>query len=145
MADLRLERDLDVTLDRLWEFISTPEGLIQWWGPEGLTVPDHNLDFTRLGPWHSVMVGAEGQRYKVSGQVTHVRPKTSVGFTWAWHDEADRRGPESHVTLALEPLAGDRTRLVLDHVDLPDAEAAQRHEEGWTSCLKKLERQLAPA
>ena len=144
MPDLRLERDLDVSPDELWTFISAPEGLIQWWGPEGVTIPDHNLDFTRLGPWHSVMIGSEGKRYKVTGQVTHVRPKTSVGFTWAWHDEDDARGPESHVTLSIEPIGSDRARLVLDHMELPDDEAARHHNEGWISCLKKLERQFAP-
>lgn len=145
MPDLRLTRDLDATLDEMWDFITTPAGLLQWWGPEGLSVPEHALDFSREGPWFSVMSGSEGQRYKVSGQVTHVRPQTSVGFTWAWHDEADRRGPESHVTLGLEPLGPGRVRLVLDHVGLPDDEAAQRHTEGWTSSLKKLERRFAPA
>ena len=52
-------------------------------GPRGMHVPEHNLDFSRTGPWYSVMQNAEGQTYKVSGHVTHVDPPNSVGFTWA--------------------------------------------------------------
>lgn len=142
LEDLRLERDFPVSPETLFGFVSTTDGLLQWWGPEGLTVPEHDLDFTRVGPWFSVMVNPEGKRFKVSGHVTHVDPPTSVGFTWAWHDENDRRGAESHVTLKV--TATDRgAHLVIDHRGLPDSEAAQNHTEGWTSSLRKLERVAA--
>ncbi len=88
------------------------------------------------------MQNAEGGRYKVSGQVTHVDPPNSVGFTWGgWHDDQDARGgAESHVTLTVLPDGGDHTRLVLDHRELGDDEIAQNHEEGgWSSSLNKLE------
>ncbi|SPH24064.1 hypothetical protein DEA8626_03112 [Defluviimonas aquaemixtae] len=145
MSDIRLERDLNVSVDELWDFVTTTDGLLHWWGPDGFTIREHTLDFTRLGPWFSIMQSPEGNRFKVSGEVTHVRPKMSVGFTWAWHDEEDERGPESHVTLSVSPLEDERARLILDHMELADAEAAQRHYAGWISCLKKLERQFAPA
>ncbi len=137
MTDLRIERDFPVSPQRLYDWISTPEKLLQWWGPEGMHVPIHDLDFTRTGPWYSVMQNGEGQQYKVSGHVTHVDPPRSVGFTWAWHDDEDQRGDESHVTFTVEatPMGA---RLILDHRDLGDDERSARHEEGWTSTLRKL-------
>ncbi|HEX9859413.1 MAG TPA: SRPBCC domain-containing protein [Paracoccaceae bacterium] len=141
MPDLTLERDFDLSPARLFAFITSPEGLLQWWGPEGMTLPESALDFTRTGPWFSVMQGAEGQRHHVSGHVTHVDPPHSVGLTWAWHDPAGARGPESHVTLTVKP-AGKGARLVLEHRELATAEAATRHGEGWTSTLNKLARVL---
>lgn len=142
LQDVRLEREFPVSAETLYRFVSSPDGLIRWWGPEGLTVPEHDLDFTRKGPWFSVMVKPDGQRFKVSGHVTHVDPPKSVGFTWAWHDESDKRGFESHVTLTV--TATDRgAHLVIDHRGLPDAEAADNHTQGWTSSLRKLERLAA--
>lgn len=142
LQDVRLEREFPVSAETLFRFVSTPEGLTQWWGPEGLTVPEHALDFSRKGPWFSVMVNDEGQRFKVSGHVTHVDPPKSVGFTWAWHDENDKRGFESHVTLTVTPT--DRgAHLVIDHRGLPDEEAAENHTKGWTSSLRKLDRLAA--
>ncbi|MCB2134928.1 MAG: SRPBCC domain-containing protein [Rhodobacteraceae bacterium] len=144
MPDLRFERDLDISAPDLWDFITTTEGLLKWWGPEGVTVPEYDMDFTRTGPWYSVMVGGSGQRYKVSGMVTDVRPKRSVSYTWAWHDEADKRGTESRVRMSVSELGADRSRFVLEHLGLADSEAAGKHDEGWTSCLKKMESVLAP-
>lgn len=138
MADLKLEREFPVSPATLFAWISDGAKLLQWWGPEGVHVPEHDLDFSGLGPWYSVMENSEGQTFKVSGQVTHVDPPKSVGFTWAWHDDQDRRGAESHVTLT---VAATKTgaRLVLSHRDLADAEAAANHEAGWRSSLRKLE------
>ncbi len=141
MPDLTLERRLDAPQERVFAFISQTDHLLKWWGPEGLHVPEHDgFDFTRKGPWMSVMQNAEGQRFKVSGHVTHVDPPNSVGFTWAWHDETDRRGVESHVTIRLVPAQNGGTLLKLAHVDLPDDEAARNHREGWTSSLNCLEK-----
>ncbi len=142
MADLKLQREFPVSPENLFAWISDGAKLLQWWGPEGLHVPEHDLDFSRTGPWFSVMVNDEGQRYKVSGHVTHVDPPKSVGFTWAWHDDQDKRGAESHVILSVEPTGGG-ARLTLDHRDLGDDDIAANHESGWTSSLRKLEAKLS--
>lgn len=139
MTDVHLEREFGVSPETLFDFVTTPEGLAQWFGVESVTLQEAALDFTRPGPWFAVMIGREtGARFKVSGQVTHVDHPRSVGFTWAWHDPEDRRGAESHVTFTIEPLETG-ARLVLVHRDLPGDEAARNHREGWISTLIKLE------
>ena len=145
MPDLTLERHFEADPDTMFAYLSETRNLVKWWGPEGMTVPEHDLSLGRLGPWHSVMVSGEGKRYKVSGHVTHVDPPHSIGFTWAWHDENDVRGVESHVTFRLVPAQGGGTVFRLHHADLPEGEAAKSHESGWTSTLKKLERILEDA
>lgn len=142
MADLKLERDFAVSPQRLFNMITTRSGLLNWWGPEGMHVPEHALDFTKQGPWFSVMENGEGQQYKVSGQVTHVNPPLSVGFTWAWHDDQDKRGPESHVTFIVS-ASEKGARLVIDHKDLAGEDAAKGHEQGWASSLNKLEKSIS--
>lgn len=137
MSDLRLEREFSVSAARLFAAVTTQSDLLNWWGPEGMHVPEHALDFSRTGPWFSVMMNGEGQRYKVSGHVTHVDPPKSVGFTWAWHDDTDARGPESHVTFSIVETAKG-AKLVIDHRDLVDDDSAANHKQGWTSTLNKL-------
>lgn len=137
MPTLEMERHLNAPPERVFDYVSKTEHLVQWWGPEGMHVPEHNLALDREGPWFSVMVNGEGQRFKVSGHVTHVDRPKSIGFTWAWHDENDARGVESHVTIKLVP-AQNGTVLQLSHVDLPQ-ESAESHKEGWGSTLNKLE------
>lgn len=143
VGDLRLERDFPVSVDRLWRAITRPEEIVQWFGPEGVRLDRCEMDLGRTGPYLCVMIGREsGTRFVVSGQVTSVNPPEggcggSVALTWAWHDDADRRGPESFVTFR---VAATETgaRLVLEHRDLTDAETLASHERGWISTLGKI-------
>ncbi|MBY6056987.1 SRPBCC family protein [Leisingera daeponensis] len=144
MSDLQLKRIFPVTPEKLFAWVTTPDKLLKWWGPEGVTIPEHDLDLSRTGPWYSVMQNSDGQRFHVSGQVTHVDAPKSVGFTWAWHEEDGSRGAESHVTFTIAAV-GDGALLLVDHRDLGDDSIAARHEEGWTSTLRKLEALLGAA
>ena len=139
MADLELTRHYPASPERVFKAVTDPAGLTQWWGPEGVRVESGDLDFTRTGPWGSVMINAEGARYKVTGHVTHFDPPNSVGFTWAWHDDDDVRGVESHVTFTVAAAASGGSTFRLRHLDLPDTDAADRHNGGWTSSLNKLD------
>lgn len=140
MTDLTLTRRFKAPPEKVFAYLTKTEELLKWWGPETMTVPEHKLAFDKTGPWMSVMMNPDGQRFKVSGQVTKVEPPHLVGFTWAWHDEEDRRGVESHVTIRLVPATNGGTEFQLQHVNLPSDDVAANHEQGWTSALRKLER-----
>ena len=141
--ELEFIRDYNVTVDRLWQAITVPDQILQWFGPEGVRIETCRMDLRRTGPWMCDMVGKEsGDHFKVSGQITHVRPpeggEGSVGMTWAWHGEDDKRGSESHVMFEVSPNGkGARFRLI--HRDLDSTEAAQGHSRGWISTLAKLD------
>lgn len=139
MPDVTLERDFSAPVEKVFAFVTQTDNLLKWWGPKGVHVPEHNLSFETTGPWFSVMKNDAGQLFKVSGQVTHVDPPNSIGFTWAWHDDNDQRGHESHVMMSLAVAEKGGTRFTLTHTNLADEEAAARHTEGWTSSLLKLE------
>ena len=141
MADIRLERDFNVSPKRLFEVISSHATLIQWWGHDGMTMTDEQLDFSRLGPWHSAMLSGEGNRFKMSGQVTQIDPPNSIGFTWGWHDDADQRGPESHVMFTVVETATG-AKLIVDHRELATEEIASQHAKGWGGPMTRLERFL---
>jgi uncharacterized protein YndB with AHSA1/START domain len=142
MSDLRIEKRLPAPRGQVFDYLTRPENLAKWWGPEGCSLPDAALDFTAPGPWHSVMVISDGRRFKVSGEVTAIDPPRSVEFTWGWHDEADARGPESRVRVELAEAGPDTTDFVLIHSALPDDDSRRNHEIGWMSSLAKFERQL---
>jgi len=142
MTDLRITRTFSAPPELVFDFLTRRRHLLDWWGPEGTSLPDENLDFTRPGPWHSVMMNADGRRFKVSGEVVEVTPPRAVAFTWGWHDEHDDRGPESLVRIELHPVDSG-TEFLLTHADLPSDDSSANHERGWTSSLAKLERLLA--
>ena len=139
MPDLDLTRHYAAPPEEVFRAVTDPDMLAQWWGPEGVRVESGDLDFTRTGAWGSVMINGEGGRYKVTGQVTHVDPPRSVGFTWAWHDDEDRRGHESNVTFTVQSTVNG-ARLILTHRGLDSEAQSLDHERGWLSTLSKLDR-----
>ena len=139
MTEVTLKRFFKADIAKVFAYVSETDKLLEWWGPESMSVPIHNLDFSQKGAWFSEMHNAKGEVYKVSGHVTRVDPPKLIGFTWGWHGENDARGHESHVMIELTEKDGG-TEFVLTHSDLPDPESAGNHKDGWTSSITKLER-----
>ncbi len=140
MSTLKLERDYAADPKTVFAFVTKAENIVKWWGPEGMSVKDEQLDLTKPGSWTSTLVNAEGGRYKVSGQVTAIEVPNWVEFTWAWHDENDARGHESKVRFDVKANGKGGTLFLLTHTGLADDESAKNHEQGWSSALNKLER-----
>lgn len=139
MADLEIKRHFDAPPEKVFAFVTQPEHLIKWWGPEGITLGEHDLDFTRTGSWGSVMLGDSGSRHKVTGEVLSIEAGSSVAFTWAWHDDDDIRGHESQVRFTVESDGNGGTNFIMLHSGLADEESANDHNGGWTSSFNKLE------
>ncbi len=139
MTQLVIERHFNAPPERVFAFVSKSEHLLSWWGPEGMHIPDGQLDFTTPGPWYSVMQNAGGGQYKVSGEVVAVDTPNSVEFTWGWHDDADQRGDESRVRFTIVPGPKGGSTFTLIHSEFKDTAAMGNHEGGWTSSLRKLE------
>lgn len=141
MAELRLEREFPVSPARLYQAISTRAEVIRWWGHDGWQMEDEALDLGREGPWHAAMRSEEGTLFHIEGQVTHVAPGRSIGFTWAWASPPQMQGGTSHVTFTVVETATG-AKLVIDHRELPTDETATSHAQGWAGPLGRLERHL---
>lgn len=142
MAELVLKRTFAAPLVRVFSYVTQTRHLMEWWGPEGMFIPDGTLDFSQIGSWYSVMQNKDGDRYKVSGQVVFVDPPNAVEFTWAWHDDSDARGVETTVRFSLAENAIGGTDFTLKHTGFADEDAMGNHKAGWTSSLRKLAAQF---
>ncbi|MEC8641715.1 MAG: SRPBCC domain-containing protein [Pseudomonadota bacterium] len=139
MTDLSIEKPFPLPPDRVFDLVTAPAHLPSWWGPEGITLGEYKLDFTRPGPWFSVMIEPESAAHRVSGEVLHVAPDEAVELSWAWHDrETGRRGHESTVRLSVWTDGYGGTILSMRQTGLADAESARLHHEGWASSLARI-------
>ena len=144
-TDLKIERPVRLAPSRAFELITRPEHLVGWWGPKGVTLGAHQLDFTRLGPWSSVMTEPEAGWHRVSGEVLSISEGEAVEISWAWHDrETDVRGHESRVRLAVRDDGAGCTILTMQQSGLADAESARLHHEGWSSSLGRIDAMITP-
>jgi uncharacterized protein YndB with AHSA1/START domain len=142
MSDVVIEREFKQAPDIVFAFLTQVENLLKWWGPEGITVPSHDLSLGEIGPWFSEMKGSKGEIFKVSGDVKSVVPPEYIEFTWAWHDDNDARGHESQVRFEVTPSPNGGSTFKVIHTNLADDESAKNHMGGWTSSINRLENAL---
>jgi len=140
---LRLERIIRAPVQRVYDAWIVPEQLAAWWGPEGVSIPDHAMDVRPGGKWRTVMKRPDGNTLEVSG-VYRTIEKNKLVFTWAWTQADGSRGHETEVTVTFEPVPGG-TRLVLVQQVFQSQEQRDNHGKGWASSFDSLEKWIAPA
>jgi uncharacterized protein YndB with AHSA1/START domain len=125
------EVEIAASPETVWSYLVDPEKALRWWGR---TI---SLD---LRPGGTLRVEVTAGNI-ASGEVLEVDPPRRLVYTWGW--EAGGGGPElvppgsTTVEIDLVPTdAGTALRLV--HRDLPGAEAAEAHAQGWEHYLGRL-------
>ena len=105
--EIRIERVFNAPRDRVWEAMTNPKLLVQWWG-RGNKLVIEKLEIERGGHWRFVEHGPDGVN-GFEGRYREVKPPERVVQTFEWD------GMPGHViieTATLEDLGDGRTRLV---------------------------------
>ena len=137
---LSLVRKFGVGPAKVWRALTDPEALKQWMAPnDTYTVRVEEIDVRVGGRYRIVMRAPDGEEHDVRGVYREVVPDRKLVYTWAWKTTPER---ESLVTMELR-AAGEGTELTLLHERFADVEARDRHNQGWTACIGRLERLLA--
>jgi len=114
--------------------------LKRWMAPsDDFKIPVAEAELRVGGRYHIIMNAPDGQVHDVSGVYREIVPNKKLVYTWAWKSTPER---ESVVTIELR-AAGGGTELTLKHEQFADAEARDRHQQGWMGCLARLESAVA--
>ena len=108
-------------------------------GPGEVKVLRAECDARAGGRYRWLMQAPSGEEHDVSGVYREVIPNEKLVFTWAWKSTPER---ESLVTLTFK-RDGDGTLMTLTHEQFFDEEARDRHNQGWTGAMEKLDKYLA--
>jgi uncharacterized protein YndB with AHSA1/START domain len=128
--------------ERVFQAITDPAQLSQWWGQSNLyRVTDRSSDLRVGGKWSSAGVGADGTKFSVEGEYLEIDPPRRLVQTWI---PSYRAGLKTVVYWELEPQpihglhpngpkkAGTGTLLKLRQEGFAgDAKSAADHGEGW--------------
>ncbi len=71
---LRMERVFNTTPEKLYKAWTDPGQLVQWWGPEGFTVPVHDINAKVGGSYRTTMAAPDGSEHTVSGVFKELVP-----------------------------------------------------------------------
>ena len=139
-SSLSIVRKLDAAPGKVWRAITEPEMLKRWMAPsDDFKIPVVEAELRVGGRYHIIMNAPDGQVHDVSGVYREIVPNKKLVYTWAWKSTPER---ESVVTIELRPTGGG-TELTLKHEQFADAEARDRHQQGWMGCLARLEKAVA--
>jgi uncharacterized protein YndB with AHSA1/START domain len=135
---LTLKRRYNAPPAKVFAAWTEPEKLARWFGPEGITSVQAELDL-RVGGRYRITAQSPGDTHEVAGVYQEIVPGQKLVFSWAWKSTPDR---QSLVTITFKPDR-DGTMLTLLHEQFFDEDARDRHQQGWTGALNKLEKLLA--
>jgi uncharacterized protein YndB with AHSA1/START domain len=133
---LTLKRRLKASPDKVFAAWIDPEKVKRWMGPGEAKALSVESDPRAGGRYRWVMQNAAGEIHDVSGVYREFVPNEKLVFTWAWKSTPER---ESLVTVLIKP-DGDGSLLTLTHEKFFDEEARDRHQNGWSNALDKMEK-----
>ena len=136
---LTLKRRLNAAPAKVYAAWTDPRQIVRWFGPDAGAVTRAEADARTGGRYTVVFRTEHGEEHHVRGVYREVVPGEKLVFTWAWRSTPER---ESLVTVELRP-DGEGTSLTLTHERFFDEPARDRHREGWSGSLDKLERLFA--
>lgn len=141
---LRLERTFAATPEQVWDAWTSPEVLRRWWRvDESYTVAEARVDARTGGGYRLAMSHDSGSEHVVTGEYLQVERPGLLVYTWAWEETDGSLGPRSTVSVRFEEQDGG-TRVVVEHTGLPSEESRERHEAGWSGCLRMLKVEVLP-
>ena len=132
---LTLVRRLKAPPAKVYAAWTEPERMARWWGPDAGPVLSAEAEVHPGGRFRVVFRTEDGEQHDSRGEYREVVPDERLVFTWHWESTPER---ESLVTVLLRPV-GEGTELTLIHERFFDTAARDRHREGWSGTLDKLE------
>jgi uncharacterized protein YndB with AHSA1/START domain len=140
--DVRIERIFNAPRERVWQAMTDPKLVAQWWG-RGNKLVIEKLELQRGGHWRFVEHSDHGV-HGFEGRFAEVAPPERVVQTFEWD------GMPGHValeTMTLEDLGDGRTRLVTTSLFLTaedrDGMLQSGMEGGLNESYAALDRVLA--
>jgi uncharacterized protein YndB with AHSA1/START domain len=139
---VKLSSSVQAPAQRVFEAMTDPNQVAEWWGPEGFTSPEVILDVRVGGAYRIAMQPPEGEPFYLVGEYVEVSPPSHLAYTFRWEppDPDDR---ETVARLALRERAG-ATEIELTQGPFATEARRELHEAGWTDSLARLARRLTP-
>jgi uncharacterized protein YndB with AHSA1/START domain len=78
--EFRVRRKFNAPVNLVWEAFTSPEKLVEWWGPIGFTNTIHKMEVKPDGIWSMTMHGPDGTDYANESIFLTVEPLKILSF-----------------------------------------------------------------
>ena len=138
-TSLRITKIISATPDKVFEAWTNPEIMSKWNAPEGIDNIACSSNLTVGGLFEIIMTNDEGVLHTAHGSYLEIDRPNKLVYTWDWREEAYKMDIETVITVEFNAV-GETTEVIMTHDLFPNREATEGHEQGWSSCLNRLER-----
>lgn len=154
-GEASFERTYDAAPEIVWQAWTDPEMVKQWWGPQGVSIPECEIDLKVGGEIYIVMEAGEamgpykGTKWPMRGQFTAVEPNAKIAYNAkAWTEGQEPATTIEQTTeISFEDLGQGKTKVIVHAVITkagPGAKmAVQGMQHGFNQQLDKLDKFLA--
>ncbi|HNL55328.1 MAG TPA: SRPBCC domain-containing protein, partial [Turneriella sp.] len=117
---------------------TTPENMLEWWGPTFCPAKQVDMDVRPGGKWRCCLDSqVHGGDLWQNGVFREVRPYDLLEFTFVWEAEGDM-GVENVVTIRFFDEAG-KTRMHFRQAPFTAVSQRDANNGGWSNMFIRLE------
>lgn len=145
--ELVISRDFTAPRELVWEAMTDPRHVVNWWGPRGFSTTIETMDLRPGGVWKQTLHGPDGTNYPNKSVFKEVvRPERIVYSHGGGRDGGP--GISFNATWTFDDLGNGRTRVTLRQVFASPEDRAFvirefGAEEGGRQTLERLSEHLA--
>ncbi|MGA2190635.1 MAG: SRPBCC domain-containing protein [Steroidobacteraceae bacterium] len=144
MTSLTLVRRIRARPSIVFEALTTPDGIAQWWGPDGGPVLLAETDVRIGGRFRVRFRMLDGTEHESTGEYLEVVESQRLVMSWQWTGggEPDEGGELSRIEICLKGIDAG-TEITFTHERLTTEASRASHERGWAGALDKLVRHFS--
>lgn len=131
---LTIKRRFKTTPEKVYDAWTDPAKMSRWLGPPDVIKVTTTTDLKVAGRYTIQMI-VPNDEHNVTGVYREIVPNRKLVFSWAWRSTPER---ELLVTVTFVP-DGDGTLMTLHHEQFFDEAARDRHEQGWSVIVGRLD------
>ncbi len=136
---LQLKRTFQAPRERVYRAWTDPEEMKSWAAPSEDYEVAAEVDLRVGGKYRIQMTHRDGAVHTAYGEYEVVSAPEKLVYTWSWEDGVAK---DTLVTVEFRDL-GAATELTLTHERFPNTEARDKHSQGWSGCVERLEQLVA--
>jgi len=144
MTSLTLVRRIRARPAIVFEALTAPDGIAQWWGPDAGPVLLAETDVRIGGRFRVRFRMLDGTEHESTGEYLEVAESKRLVMSWQWTSggEPEEAGEVSRVEIDLKGIDAG-TEITFTHTRLRTEASRASHERGWAGALDKLARHFS--
>ena len=136
--ELTMTRIFDAPRDLVFKAWTAPEHMMNWFCPNGFTLPVCEMDFRVGGRFRLCMRASDGNEHWVRGVYREIVPVELIVFTGTMEHD----GNEVLTTVTFDDQE-NKTRLTVHQTYSIETDSTRGARQGWTETLERLAVYLA--